>query len=58
VGLVVVAFEAVGLVVVAFEAAGCCICMDDGEVRLFCCSVGVVWYKMVSHSELFDGIVR
>ena len=47
----------VGLAVVAFEAAGCCICMDDGEVRLFCCSVGVVWHKMVSHSELFDGIV-
>ena len=47
----------VGLVVVTFEAVGCCISMGDDGVRLFCCFVGVVWYQMVSCSELLDGIV-
>ena len=46
----------VGLVV-AFEAVGCCISMGEVGVRLFCCFVGVVWYQMVSHSELLDGNV-
>jgi len=46
----------VGLVV-AFEAAGCCISMGDIGIRLFKCFVGVVWYQLVSHSELLDGIV-
>ena len=47
----------VGTVVVAFEAVSCCISMGDVRVRLFCCFVGVVWYQMVSHSELLDGTV-